>query len=639
MVAVFAQTSPTVVSAQSSPPWPVTSLHYTANGNVNSSGQYLPGADGFNLADVSSVSGLNSLPAGVLGLVWISYCGGVNSVFQKRVSPFIGDPKLFGFYVMDEPNLSNCPATNLKAEDDWIHAHVPGAEAFAVLDNQGPATAPKFGWYTPANSDLDLVGLDPYPVRSELSSPGYNEIALRVTAAEAAGWPLGSLVPVYQTFGGGTATDDAGGHWVLPTAAQEDTMLADWAAVVPTPVFDYAYSWGSQSGDVALSQVPALQSIFLAKATTFTLSGIVRASDGTPLNGTQVHVYDATTGAYIEPATMGAGGTYTTDLPTGSYKLYIQPNTAGYPDQWLGGLTFASATAITVSAATSQDITLVSTFTLSGIVRASDGTPLNGTQVHVYDATTGAYIEPATMGAGGTYTTDLPTGSYKLYIQPNTAGYPDQWLGGLTYASATMIGVNAATSQDITLVSTFTLSGIVRASDGTPLNGTQVHVYDATTGAYIEPATMGAGGTYTTVLPTGSYKLYIQPNTAGYPDQWLGGLTFASATTIGVNAATTQDITLVSTFTLSGIVRASDGTPLNGTQVHVYDATTGAYIEPATMGAGGTYTTDLPTGSYKLYIQPNTAGYPDQWLGGLTFASATAITVSAATSQDITLTP
>jgi hypothetical protein len=247
--------------------WPVTSFHYTANGNFGSSGQYLPGADGFNLADVSSVGMLNSLPAGVHGLVWIGYCGGADTVFQTMVSPFIGDPKLFGFYLMDEPSPSSCPATNLKAEDDWIHAHVPGAEAFAVLDNQGRATAPQFGWYTPANSDLDLVGLDPYPVRSELSSPDYNEIALRVTAAEAAGWPLRSLVPVYQAFGGGTATDDAGGQWVLPTAAQESTILADWAAVVPTPVFDYAFSWGSQTGDTALSQTPALQSIFLVKNT------------------------------------------------------------------------------------------------------------------------------------------------------------------------------------------------------------------------------------------------------------------------------------------------------------------------------------------------------------------------------------
>ena len=33
----------------------------------------------------------------------------------------------------------------------------------------------------------------------------------------------------------------------------------------------------------------------------------------------------------------------------------------------------------------------------------------------------------------------------------------------------------------------------------------------------------------------------------------------------------------------------------------------------ATSSAGGAYTIELPQGTYKLFIQPNTAGYPDQW--------------------------
>lgn len=248
-------------------PWPATSLHFTANGNLSASGEYVPQLDGFNLADVSSLAEVNALPMGVQGLVWLGTCAGATSSFDSTVDAFVGNAKLFGFYVMDEPDISSCSAANLKAEDDWIHSHVPGARAFAVLENQSAAVDPSYGWYTPVNSDLDLVGLDPYPVRSELSSPDFAEISLRVSAATAAGWAVSSLVPVYQTFGGGTDSDDAGGHWVLPTAPQEDTILADWAAVVPTPVFDYAYSWGAQDSDVALSQVAPLQAIFLAKNT------------------------------------------------------------------------------------------------------------------------------------------------------------------------------------------------------------------------------------------------------------------------------------------------------------------------------------------------------------------------------------
>src|SRR5439155_6867828 len=58
--------------------------------------------------------------------------------------------------------------------------------------------------------------------------------------------------------------DDGGGQYTLPTSSQEQQILATWAAVVPTPVFDYAYSWGSQSSDQALEGSTPLQAVFAA---------------------------------------------------------------------------------------------------------------------------------------------------------------------------------------------------------------------------------------------------------------------------------------------------------------------------------------------------------------------------------------
>jgi hypothetical protein len=240
-----------------------TRWHYTANGNFGPSGQYLPGAVGFNLADVSSVSDLNRLPAGVLGLVWIGYCGGPDRTFRAKVSPMIGDARTFGFYLMDEPDPRTCPPANMKAECDWIHSHMPSAKTFALLENRGLATDPTFAnTYTPANSALDLIGLDPYPVRSGLPSPDYGEIAGYVQAAEEIGWPQSSLVPVFQAFGGGDWL--GGGTWTLPTPAEEQQLLSVWASVLPAPLFDYAYSWGQQNGDQSLSTSPALQQVFAA---------------------------------------------------------------------------------------------------------------------------------------------------------------------------------------------------------------------------------------------------------------------------------------------------------------------------------------------------------------------------------------
>src|SRR5258705_12226424 len=109
---------------------PRSALHYAANGNFNSNGRYLPAAAGFNLADVSTVAQLNSLPDGVKGLVWVGQCNGVDATFLSTVRPYIRNAKLFGFYLMDDPDptgvhRSLCTAENLKAESDWIHANVP----------------------------------------------------------------------------------------------------------------------------------------------------------------------------------------------------------------------------------------------------------------------------------------------------------------------------------------------------------------------------------------------------------------------------------------------------------------------------------------------------------------------------------
>jgi hypothetical protein len=246
---------------------PHTILHYTSNGNFSGS-TYTPGVDRFNLADVNSVGMANSLPSGVKGLVYIGQCGGVTQSFTNAVNPFIGNARVFGFYLMDEPDPTGrysalCPPANLKAESDYIHFFFGSAKTFIIEMNLGASSAPTYaGGYTPGNSDIDLYGLDPYPCRSELNGCNDNIITLGVKAAESAGIPEADIVPVYQAFGGGTYTDDGGGQWIVPTAAQETAILNTWGPLVPTPVFDYAYSWGSQRYDQSLQGSTLLQQVF-----------------------------------------------------------------------------------------------------------------------------------------------------------------------------------------------------------------------------------------------------------------------------------------------------------------------------------------------------------------------------------------
>jgi hypothetical protein len=214
-----------------------TDVHYAPSGNFSSSGTYLPGPYGFNLADVSSVATLDSLPAGVKGLVWLGLCNGANSAFVDAVKPFIGNANLYGFYLMDEPYPSICAGSNLQAETAWIHANVPGAKVFVVLYNEGTNEAPYFDQqYGPSQTGIDLYGLDPYPIQPQFSGGvDYNIIPARITAAEAIGVTEPQMIPIYQAFGGGGYSS-----YTLPTAAQEQEILSTWAALLPSPAFDYA---------------------------------------------------------------------------------------------------------------------------------------------------------------------------------------------------------------------------------------------------------------------------------------------------------------------------------------------------------------------------------------------------------------
>ncbi len=232
---------------------------------LDGSGNFTPAAYGFNLADVSSADEASALPAGVKGMIYLGLCNGADANFVAAVQPFAGNPKVFGFYLADEPDPASCPAANLRAESNYVHSHDPGAVTFIVLMNMSATSSPTYqNTYNPANSGVDLYGLDPYPCRTELGGCAFGWIPLAVSAARSAGVPLSAIVPVYQAFGGGSWADDGGGRYLMPTAAQETQILQAWSAAVPAPRFDYAYSWGSQNGDTALSMSPAVTQVFAA---------------------------------------------------------------------------------------------------------------------------------------------------------------------------------------------------------------------------------------------------------------------------------------------------------------------------------------------------------------------------------------
>lgn len=264
--AALIATSALLLSA-STQPSPMATRHYAPNRNFDAAGQFAPGEFGFNMSDVMNRRELVRLPDGVLGLVWVGQCDGADEKFIATLTPFLHHPKVFGFYLMDDPDPRwwrghHCSAEHLKDEADWIRTHAPNTKTFIMLMNMGSSRVPTFaGSYNPGNTHVDLFGLAPYPCRTEAGKCDYKMIDRFVEAAVAAGIPVDRIVPAFQTFGGGTWTDDEGGQYAVPTAHDETEILARWATLIEKPVFDYAYSWGSQRSDTALENSAVLRSI------------------------------------------------------------------------------------------------------------------------------------------------------------------------------------------------------------------------------------------------------------------------------------------------------------------------------------------------------------------------------------------
>ncbi|MER8705221.1 calcium-binding protein [Mesorhizobium sp. M1088] len=258
----------------------MATLHYTSGGSATEIA-----TAGFNLADVQYASQVDALPDGMKGLVYLNEHEGVTSSFIEKMTPFLGNPNVFGFYLVDEPDPTGrwgtyATAENLKAESDWIHEHFPGAKTFITMMNMGSPTNPDFtNTYNPANTHIDYFGIDPYPVRTGTDTVDYDMIDRAVAAAVKSGIPISNIVPVFQAFGGGNWETSDGGRQVMPTTEQMQTMMDHWAKLVPSPAFDYTYKWGTQNGDTALESSSELQAVFREHNTTTAVASDTTSSD------------------------------------------------------------------------------------------------------------------------------------------------------------------------------------------------------------------------------------------------------------------------------------------------------------------------------------------------------------------------
>ncbi|MFB4306174.1 hypothetical protein [Actinomadura sp. GTD37] len=204
---------------------------------------------GYDLVDVKADASLIAgVPAGMQALLWVGNftCDDFEldwDAFKRAVQRFGRDPRVYGWYLSDEPNTGDCPevAGEIRRRAAYVRANAPGQVSFISLTDwpMRPLTPERVG--------VDLVGLDPYPCKGSPETREHCDIGAidrMVRMADSAGIPRAKVAPVLQTFGQSCAKGDRQ-YW-LPTQAQFRRILARWDRVAPRPPLEISYSWGRQ---------------------------------------------------------------------------------------------------------------------------------------------------------------------------------------------------------------------------------------------------------------------------------------------------------------------------------------------------------------------------------------------------------
>jgi len=205
-------------------------------------------ANGWNLIDVGSKAAADVLPRGTRGLVWVgdydnSSCSWEisDSTVTSEVQRMVGDPKIFGYFISDEPNPYACPnaPAHHKARSDLIHSIDPTKPTVIVLDSNGftsMGSQDAIDQIPLWKGTASYIGLDPYVCYSWSSTCDYARIDANIAAANRAHIRYWGVV---QAF------DD--GSWRWPTAAEARRMLRQWSRSRESGYMTFAWRWAGQS--------------------------------------------------------------------------------------------------------------------------------------------------------------------------------------------------------------------------------------------------------------------------------------------------------------------------------------------------------------------------------------------------------
>ncbi|MCE5300145.1 MAG: carboxypeptidase-like regulatory domain-containing protein, partial [Spirochaetia bacterium] len=363
------------------------------------------------------------------------------------------------------------------------------------------------------------------------------------------------------------------------------SIEADKAGHSPATV---TYSVASGPLEVNVS---AIGTIIINKNVN-SLTGKITNSDGQPVNGAAVTVYENGNPSNLYPASTDVSGNYSLTLPDGTWIINV--NAAGFVPPPLSSVTFSTSPG---DEARVRDFTMTpQACAITGNVADLAANALAGATVSAINNSTHAVIETVT-DALGHYTLNVGTGGYM--VNASLSGYTSDGARTVTFTAG---GQNSTADFTMTanalVVNDAALYVFVHITAGTAVGGADVIVSgnDANTSGFTASGITDSSGRITfTAMVAGGYDIAVSK--AGY--------TSYNGTAISVspgpgNASVTIN-PVVTTGTLGGNITSS--TPASGVTVQVFlQSNPDTAVTSDIVTSPGSYSFNLSPGDYMVKI-------------------------------------